>query len=360
MRDLHAKGAEVVLVSPPGSFSDVFQNWGFRWIPWEVGRKTISPWQEFVAIVKLARIYFRERPDLVHHHTIKPVLYGTLASRLTGVPAIINAVTGRGYVFLGNDRRARWLRFLIRPFYRFLLRTKRVGVIFENQDDRDEFILQNLVSADQTRLIESVGIDPERFVPKPEPDGEIKILLAARMLWDKGVGILVEAARLLKEWEIPVQVVLAGPLDEGNPSAIPEETLLSWQSDGLIEWLGWQRDMEQVYAQSHIVVLPSFHEGVPTALLEAAACARPLVASDIPGCRAIITPEKNGLLVPPRDAYALAEALVRLARSPDLREQMGQTARRDVLRKFTQAQVNIATIDFYRQFLDKETEALSK
>jgi len=358
--ELRLLGAEVVLVSPPGSFSMAFQDWGLRWIPWDVGRKTISPWQEFSAIVNLLRIYFRERPDLVHHHTIKPVLYGTLAARLVGVKSIINAVTGRGYVFLGDDRRARWLRFFIKPFYRLILLSRHVGVIFENQEDRQAFISQNLVTEDQTWLVESVGVDPERFSPKPEPEGEVTILLAARMLWDKGIGILVEAVRLLKSREIPVRVILAGPLDPGNPSAISEEVLLSWQAEGLLEWLGWQEDMENIYARSHIVTLPSFHEGVPTVLIEAAACARPLVATDIPGCRAVITSGENGLLVPPRDAHALAEALSRLASCPDLRQQMGRAARQQVLQKFTQKQVNKATIDVYKHFLETDNRMLAK
>ena len=354
MRDLRARGVEVVLVSPPGPFSASFQEWGFRWLPWEVGRKSISLWLELSAMLKLARIYFQERPDLVHHHTIKPVLYGTLAARLAGVKAIINAVTGRGYVFLGEDRRARWLRFFVQPFYRLILRSSQVGVIFENQEDRKEFISRHLVKADRSWLIESVGVDPEQFVPKPEPEGEISVLLAARMLWDKGVGILVEAARLIKSWEIPVRIILAGPTDAGNPSSIPEKVLRSWQSEGLVEWLGWQEDMREVYQRSHIVTLPSFHEGVPTVLIEAAACARPLVASDIPGCRAVIIPEETGLLVPVRDAQALAQAIARLARSPDLRQKMGRAGRQYVLEKFTQEQVNAATINVYRQIWEND------
>ena len=140
MNDLHSKGYEVVLVSPPGPFKDAFQDWGFRWISWKVGRKTLSPWQELQSIVDLVRIYLRERPDLLHHHTIKPVLYGTLAARFSHAPAVVNAVTGRGYVFLGEDRLARILRFFVGPLYRFLMKSSQVGVIFENQTDRDFFI----------------------------------------------------------------------------------------------------------------------------------------------------------------------------------------------------------------------------
>ena len=351
MYDLYSKGMEVVLVSPPGPFKDAFQDWGFRWISWKEGRKTLSPLQELVSIVELARIYFRERPDLLHHHTIKPVLYGTLAARFSRVPAVINAVTGRGFVFLGDDQQSRFLRFFISPLYRFLLKSSRVGVIFENQADRDFFVGQRLVRSEQTWLIESVGVDPDRFKPQPEPEGKIVILLPARMLWDKGVEVLVQAARLLKLWQVPARVILAGPLDPGNPSAIPEETILEWQDEGVLEWVGWQENMEMVYSQSHIVTLPSFHEGVPTVLIEAAACGRPVVATDIPGCRAVITSEENGILVPPRDAQALANALVRLVRSPNLRQRMGKAARQRVLDKFTYQRVNADTYNVYQHFL---------
>lgn len=350
MRTLRSSEEDVVLVSPPGEFSEAFQSWGFRWIPWQLGRKSTSLFQELRAVLSLMRIYNREQPDLVHHHTIKPVLYGTLAARLAGVPTMINAVTGRGYVFLGEDLRARFLRFVIIPFYRILMQTSQVGMIFENQIDREFFIEQKLVNSDQTWLVESVGVDPDRFRPQPEPDGETVILLPARMLWDKGIGILVDAARLLKKRDVPARIILAGPLDPGNPSAIPEEVILSWQAEELLEWLGMQEDMESVYAKSHIVTLPSFHEGVPTVLIEAAACGRPLVATDIPGCRVVITPDENGLLVPPRDAEALANALARLVRSPALRQQMGKMARKRVLQKFTHQHVNTATIEVYDHF----------
>ncbi len=351
MRALRAEGWDVVPISPPGRFASALRQDGFRWLPWEVGRKTLAPLAEAKAVYALERIYIRERPLVVHHHTIKPVLYGTIAARLAGVPAVVNAVTGRGYVFLGEDARAKMLRAVVKPAYRFVLRRPGVGVIFENQGDREYFIEQRLADASRTWLVESVGVDPERFRPQPEPPGTPVVLLAARMLWDKGVGVLAEAARIIKSRGAAARIVLVGLPDPGNPASIPEEQLHAWEEEGLLEWWKWQDDMEAVFAQSHIVTLPSFHEGVPTVLLEAAACARPLVASDIPGCRAIITPGVNGLLVPVKDPDALAEALMRLLRSPDLRRKMGQAARQSVLRKFTHQQINAATMAIYERLL---------
>jgi glycosyltransferase involved in cell wall biosynthesis len=192
-------------------------------------------------------------------------------------------------------------------------------------------------------------VDPERFSPKPEPDGTPVILMAARMLWDKGVGVLVEAAHLLKA-QLPVRVALVGEPDPGNPATVTWETLKKWNAEGIVEWWGWQPEMPEIYNRSHIVTLPTMYgEGVPTTLLEAAACGRPLVATDIPGCRQVVIEGQNGFLVPTNDPHALAEALKRLASDPILRGRMGEASRQLVLKKFTQAQVNARTLQVYQQ-----------
>jgi glycosyltransferase involved in cell wall biosynthesis len=171
------------------------------------------------------------------------------------------------------------------------------------------------------------------------------------MLWDKGVGVLVDAARLLRQ-RTPARFILAGDPDPGNPSSIPEATLCQWAQEGVVEWLGWQPDMARVYAGSHIVALPTIYgEGVPTVLLEAAACSRPMVATGIPGCREIVIDGQTGTIVPPDDPLALAQAIDRLISDPDLRGRMGAAARKLVLQKFTAAQVNSATLAVYRKVL---------
>lgn len=346
-RRLRSLGCEVVLVSPPGRFAEKLQQAGFRWIEWNLGRKTVAPWRELGSLIQAWKVYRREKPDLVHHHTIKPVLYGSLAARLAGVPVRVNSITGRGYVFLGKDRRAGLIKALVMPAYRLALGGKGCGAIFENQGDRQYFLSEKLIKPQQAWLIEGVGVDEVTFTPLPEPAGSPVIVLAARLLWDKGVGELVEAARLLKD--TGARVALVGEPDEGNPKAIPLATIESWRSQGLVEWWGWHDDMSEVYKKCHIVALPSYYEGVPTVLLEAASCGRPLVASDIPGCRAVVQDGVNGFLVPVRDAQVLAEALRKLVVDPDLRARMGAAGRALILEKHTQDHVNQATLDVYAE-----------
>jgi glycosyltransferase involved in cell wall biosynthesis len=348
---LREQGFEVILVSPPGNYISSLEQDGFRWISWQVGRQTIAPWQELPAFISLVKIYRCESPDLVHHHTIKPVLYGSLAARLAGLHSIVNSITGRGYVFLGKGFKARLLKPVARWFYRLAFNQPDQAAIFENEEDRQYFITESIISAENTRLIAGVGVDTQRFFPTPEPSGPPLVLLASRMLWDKGVGILVEAARLLQN-TVPHRIVLVGAPDPGNPASIPEDQLRAWESEGLIEWWGWQSDMVSAYQQCAVATLPTMYgEGVPTALLEAAACGRPLVASDMPGCRAVVIDQVNGYLVPPNDPGALAQALDKLLADPALRGRMGAASRQHISEQFRVERVNQDTLGVYQHLL---------
>ncbi|HZD56804.1 MAG TPA: glycosyltransferase family 4 protein, partial [Anaerolineales bacterium] len=287
-------------------------------------------------------------PLLVHHHTIKPVLYGSWAARLAGVPGIVNSITGRGYIFLGEDFKARLLRKLVKPTYYAAFKSRHCAVIFENETDRRYFVSEKLVRPERTWLIEGVGVDLDRFTPTVEPDGLPIVVLPARMLWDKGVGVLVEAARLLHQ-ETQVRVALVGEPDIGNPRTVDQTTLEEWVKEGAVEWWGWCQDMKMVYKKSHIVTLPSLGEGIPTALLEAAACGRPIVATDVPGCRQVVIHGANGLLVPPNDAEALAEALYQLISDSSLRSKMGSSGRELVAERFSNRRINAETLAVYRE-----------
>lgn len=342
-RFLRGRGLDVVLVSPGGGYAPHIAAEGFRWLEWSLGRQTSRLPGEMAAVFSLWRIFRRERPALVHLHTVKPVLYGTLAARLAGVRGVVRSITGRGYVFLGEDRRARRLRWLVSLLYRFL---PGGTTIFENDADRRFFLDRKLVRPEAAHLIEGVGVDTDYFLPLPEPDGTPVVLLASRLLWDKGVGTLVDAARLLRT-RMDVRVVLAGEPDAGNPASIPVETLRGWQAEGVVEWRGWQGDMRAAYAECHVVTLPSMGEGLPTTLLEAAACGRALVATDAPGCRDVVQDGLNGVLVPPGDASALAEALGRLLKDPALRRRMGAAGRLRVEERFSDALINAQTLELY-------------
>lgn len=345
-------GMEVVFVSPHGRFIDETQARGFRWIQWEVGRKTLSPLGEILSFFRLLRIYWAEKPQLVHHHTIKPVLYGTLAARLAGVRGIVNSITGMGYVFSSSDLTARLLRPFVKIFYRQVLHRRNVRVIFENNTDLELFIAEKLTGSDQVKLISGVGVDTTKFSPAPEPEEPILVLMASRMLWDKGVGIFVEAVRILHQRHT-FRAVLAGEPDPGNPSNIPHQVIRDWQNEGLVEWWGWQPDMPKTYSQSHIVAFPTMYgEGIPTVLLEALSCGRAVVATDVPGCRDVVTHGVNGLLVPLKDAEALAEALEILITDGELRRKMGTAGRTIALEQFGSLKVNLETLAVYRQLID--------
>jgi glycosyltransferase involved in cell wall biosynthesis len=349
---LQADGYEVGLVSPAGEFVERIRAAGFRWLEWPVSRQSMEPFHESLAVWKLLRLYRHERPDLVHHFTAKPVLYGTLAARLAGVNAVVDSITGLGYLFIQRSPLVLLVRWLVLQLYRVAFRHPNLAVIYENEADRAFFLERRLVRPEQTRVIQGVGVDLEKFQPSPEPGGTPLVILPARMLRDKGVGDLVAAARLLKKHR-QVRVALVGSNDSGNPANISEATLRAWVAEGAVEWWGFHSDMPEVYRQAHIVTLPSLGEGLPTVLLEAAACGRPIVATDVPGCREAVVDGQTGFLVPPNDPRALAAALQTLLDDPDLRHTLGQNGRQRVIDNFSGEQIVSETMQVYDKILKK-------
>jgi glycosyltransferase involved in cell wall biosynthesis len=267
------------------------------------------------------------RPDVVHLVTIKPVLYGGIAARLARVPAAVFAVSGLGYVFLAKGRRAWAQRQVVLQCYRVAFGHPNSRVIFQNTHDRDLFTAAT-GRAIAHAIVPGNGIDLAEFRSTPLPEGAPLVVLPARMLWDKGVGEFVQAARELRARGVNARFALVGPADGRNPSAIPEATLRSWTEEGIVEWWGMQTDMASVYATAAIVCLPSYREGMPRALIEAAACGRPVVTSDAPGCRDAIRPGVTGLLAKVRDAESLTGALRELLEDEPRRRQMGAAGRK--------------------------------
>lgn len=347
-RYLRAKGEDVTLASPAGEYAAQIQADGFRWLAWEVGRKSVNPFGELPALRELAKIFRVEKPDLAHLHTIKPVIYGSLAARWLGWPAVVRSITGRGYVFLSDNAKARVLRPLVRAVYRLAL-GGRGTTVFENQADRQYFVDAGIVSTVRSRVIAGVGVDMDYFSPQPEPKGMPVVVMASRMLWDKGVGAFVDAARILRGRGVAARFVLVGQPDAGNPASIEEEQLKRWNAEGAVEWRGFQSDMRAVFAGCHIVALPSFGEGLPTVLLEAASSGRPIVTTDVPGCRDVVSDGVSGLVVAPRDPSALADALKRLIDDAQARRVMGQAGRELAAVKFSDAIVHRETYETYRE-----------
>lgn len=349
---LQAAGCDVsVAASDERGYSASIVAEGLRFVPLRLQRRSIAPHRELTSMGELFQLYRRERPDLVHHVTIKPVLYGSIAAKAARVPLVINAIPGLGYMFLGEGWHGRLRQQMVLAAYRMALSGERTRVIFQNPDDRALFVSQHVVPMDRTVLIRGSGVDISRFAPSPEQVGLPIVLLASRLLWDKGVGELVEASRYLKKDGVACRVVLVGVPDTGNPKAIPVSLLERWQSEGIIEWWGLRNDMPEVLKAASIVVLPSYREGIPKILLEAAAAGRPVVTTDTPGCREIVRHGENGLLVPPYDSKALAQALHRLLQDSMLRIQMGMRGRTIATSEFSEAQVIKETLSVYSELL---------
>lgn len=344
-------GYEVHVATPDAPAAAAIRAERLMFHPVPMRRSGTRPLDEARSFLALLRLYRRLRPDLVHHVTIKPVLYGGIAARLAGVRAVVNAVTGLGYVFINPGTKNAALRRAALQAYRVALRHPHSRVIFQNPDDLNLFQSEGLVDADAAVMIRGAGVDMEMFTARPEPPGTPVVLLASRMLWDKGVGEFVEAARLLRSAGVAALFVLTGDTDPANPAAIDPAQLQAWQASGVIEWRGHCDDMAAQFAAAHVVCLPSYREGLPKVLIEAAASGRPLVASDVPGCREIVRHGVNGLLVPARDARALADALRRLIDDADLRGRMGREGRELAVREFSLEKVIDETLAVYRDLL---------
>ncbi len=344
-------GYDVHIATAPGEAVARICGHGFTHHPVPLSRRGLNPVAEVGTVWALYRLYRRLRPGLIHHVTVKPVLYGGIAARLAGAPAVVSAVTGLGYVFIRRGWKSALLRSAVKTGYRWALKRRGARVIFQNPDDREAFLTQGLTAEKDCVLIKGSGVDTAHFTPRQEPEGDPVVVLPARMLWDKGVSEFVEAARRLRAQGVTARFVLVGDTDDGNPTAIPTIRLQSWQDEGTIEWWGFRDDMAAVLEQAHIVCLPSYREGLPKSLIEAAACARPIVSSDVPGCREIARDGVNALLVPPRDPAALADALHRLISDAALRRRFGLRGREIVEAEFSLDRVIDETLNLYGALL---------
>lgn len=308
-------------------------------------RSGLAPWQDTAALIRLTHLYRRLKPTLIHHCQSKPVILGGLAARLCPTATVVNSITGLGHAFIAGGP----LKSLASTGYRTSL-GRAARTIFENPDDQKLFLDEGLVSHETSRLMVFSGIDVERFHPViRDDDDSLVVTMPTRMLWEKGVGEFVEAARLCRLTLPNVRFQLAGEIDEVHPSRIPREQVNRWVAEGSIEYLGYVRDMRELYAQATVVALPSYREGVPRVLLEASACGIPIVTCDTPGCREAIEDRATGLMVPPRDAQSLADAMLKLLSDVDLRRRMGQAGRRLVEKNFDQQIIADRHCELYRE-----------
>ena len=342
-------GYDVCVVTRVRNHGAEIRSCGLRLIPIELSRYGVNPFRDIALIRQLVRIYREESPDLVHHVALKPVLYGSLVAWLVGITQVVNALAGLGFLFTSSKIKARLLRPIIKVAFRFLFFRKSVRLILQNPDDVRLFLAANILDAKQIRLIRGSGVNTEVFIDRPEPSGVPVVVLASRMLWDKGIGEFQKAARKLKDGGVNARFVLIGDTDADNPAAVPKEQMKSWHNSGIVEWWGQREDMPEVFAQCNLVCLPTeYGEGVPKVLIEAASCGRAIVTSDWPGCREIVRNGENGLLVPVRDADALAHALQKLIDNAEMRQEMGARGREIVEAEFSMERVIAETLAVYR------------
>jgi glycosyltransferase involved in cell wall biosynthesis len=345
-------GYDVFVATRVGNCGEKIVEAGFRLIPLRLNRSSYSLFHELRTVSELRRIYRREKPDVVHHIALKPILYGSMAALGNGRMQVINAFAGLGYLVSSPSFKARMLKRVLWKMFRFLLNRPNSFLLLQNSEDRDLLVAEVGMRPEKTAIIRGSGVDVNEFQTAAEAPGTPIILLSSRMLWIKGISDFVEAAKLLRARGVHARFVLAGDTDSGSPGAIPREKLQEWQKAGPVEWWGHQQSMPRMLQQAAIVCLPSHGgEGVPKALIEAAASERAIVATDVPGCRDIVRHGINGFLVPPKSPAVLADAIAQLLNDAPLRAEMGRRGRGIVVNEFSEEKVVQETLALYRQLL---------
>lgn len=337
---------------------DELKNYGLVVHPLEIDRSSASVGNAWHMMVALWRVFRAVRPDLVHLVTIKPVLLGGIIARLAGVPAVVAAISGLGFVFVAQGIKAQVRRFLVGLLYRLALGHRNLKVIFQNPNDREILMTATDLLNSEIAMIRGSGVDLRQYILRPLPTNERLVVMAARLLVDKGVTEFVEASRMLrtrfKGSNPVVRFVLVGEIDIANPTSVSIEQLKAWLDEGAIEHWGHRSDMPEVLSAANIVCLPSYYgEGLPKVLIEAAACGRAVVTTDHPGCRDAIEPGVTGLLVPARNAKALANAIQDLLDHPDKCAAMGRAGRELAERAFDVNQVVSAHLQIYEELMVK-------
>lgn len=351
------EGVEVHVIAP-GECPSVLSKAGFIYHSVNMSRKGMNPFAELSTILALRRLFIQIQPDLVHLVTIKPYLYGSIAARLSDVPSVVSAVAGLGILFSGQGVKNNILRSILFPLFQFAFEHKNQVAIFQNPNDRDLLVDWGVLKLEKARMIRGAGVDLSLYPCLLEPEGVPVISFAARLLKDKGVIEFVEASRILKSRGIDARFLLVGDPDPGNNNTVTQAQLDEWQQAGLVECLGYRADIANLFSRSNIVSLPSYYgEGLPKVLIEAAACGRAVVTTDHPGCRDAIEVDLTGVLVPVRDAVALAHAMQELIEKPEKRKKMGKAGRELAVREFAIEKVVDAHLAIYDELLTKGTKA---
>lgn len=342
------QGYEVHLASFINSKEQIFAAYGIKTHNIAINRGSTNPLTEIKTLFSIWNLFNHIRPDIAHLVTMKPVLYGGIAARFAPVKSVVSAVPGLGSVFLTGGIRGKFLRFVVSILYKIALKQNKMTVIFQNPDDKKNIRAITRISEKKTIIIRGSGVDLSQYSFTPLPDGTKIVVMAARLLRDKGVFEFAEAAKILKERGSDARFCLIGNPDPQNPSSINEEDLSKWKKDGHLEIWGYRDNIAKIFAEAYMVVLPSYSEGLPKVLIEAAACGRAVVTTDVSGCRDAIEKDITGTLVPVRNSQALADAMGRLIQDRSLCEKMGKAGRKLAEKEFDINKVVEKHLDIYK------------
>lgn len=345
-------GYTVRVATMPGPAVEKIRELGFEHFALPMSRSGRNPLNEVVTLFALFKLLWQLKPDVVHLVTIKPVIYGGIAARFAPVKGVVCAVSGLGFVFMTKGLKACLLRSVVKGLYRLAMRRKNVKVIFQNPDDRDVLLGVKAITSEQVEMIRGSGVDLSLYEVKPEPHGLPVVCFAARLLRDKGIYEFIEAVRVLRRKNVNARFVIAGDIDPGNPTSVSVSDLEQLRNEGVIELLGYQRDIAALFSSVNLVVLPSYREGLPKVLIEAAAAGRAVVTTDVPGCRDAIDPGVTGVLVPVRSVEALADAIELLINNEQSRQAMGKAGRQLAEREFGIEKVVARHLEIYEKVVN--------
>jgi glycosyltransferase involved in cell wall biosynthesis len=344
------RGYDVTIFSIDTGRAEEIRAHELRFIPLPTSRAGMNILQEIKVIMLLFRYYRNEKPDIVHHVAVKPVTYGSLVAKILGVPKVVNALSGLGFLFINADKN-RLVHSIVNRVFKFGFKNKNLTFILQNHDDFAMIKDIGVLEDHQIKMIKGSGVDLTSFhFTEEKPAETLRVILPARMLYDKGVVEFVEAARILKpKYQETVDFVLVGNVDMGNNAGIKEEQLLAWHKEGAVSWLDYQKDIIPTLIEAHIVVLPSYREGLPKSLIEACAIGRAIVTTDVPGCREVVIEGENGFLVENKNVPALAAAIEKLILDKPLRLRMGLASRKKAEEEFSLKSVIDKTFAIYEQ-----------
>ena len=334
-RRLLALGHEVVVITPDGENASRVRGEGFKLYPVFVDRKGVNPFNELRSLASHIAAIQKAKPDFILNFTLKSIVYGTLSGHLLGVPKVVNTFTGFGTVFIQDKALYEWIRKGLTFLFRTVFKSPRVHCVFQNYDDAKYALLRGWCSREQTSVIVGSGVELDAYEYVPEKDANrVKILFPSRLLYDKGIKELVSACEVLSHRGLKFELLVAGDVDSGNASAVSKSDIRKWRTLKFIKFLGHCSDMPALYQASHIVCLPSYREGAPKSLIEACAAGRPIVTTNVPGCREVVRNGVNGLLVPRYSSTELADALEALIQNPHMRIRFGKAGRERAEQEF--------------------------